>query len=591
MAKRTDVSIESKKFSVTPGDTVHTIANVINSGDTLGQFTFRIEGLDSDWYNLPVSSTTLFPNDEEKLTVSLHPPRTERTKPGLYPFSLVIDSQENPDDTEQVALTLEVRDIPELQFELVPQQITGKKGIYKVVASNPGDRAAGAQLRVTDYDRIMRYNLQPAEISVPGGGSAEATLEVKLRWQHFFHGNKEYSFTILAEEPGSGKVNSLNGKLLKKQSKVRMPFKISTPTRIRPQQLPPDISRFEAITEDKRRYKLIWTVEHASEVMLDDEMTESQGTLEVNPVEVTSYTLTANNKRGTVSRTVVVEPLPVPKEKFSDRILVLMVPNSLSVNAGSEPVEANVEIQNIGSIVDKFSLEIEGIPRSWYSLSVPMVALMPHAKDSIQISFHPPKTEGVISDKYLFAVKVSSQSLPDDCASVTGHLEILPSVNYSVSLKPYRILCRRKCTFQVQIANKDVTEAGLFIDVIDTENGLRFKLESDSPVIPPWQTVNVPMLVRPKRNSLIGDIKRYDISLTATTAEGLIQLARCQMDHKPFLSSWRPIFRTIKYVVIIGVAGFAIYYIIRMGGGWSSLVRDPQAWIDGTFRHIRGWFY
>jgi hypothetical protein len=55
-----DVSIEPKSFTVTPGDTFQTTAIIQNSGDKLGQFNFRIEGLDSDWYNLPVSSTTLF---------------------------------------------------------------------------------------------------------------------------------------------------------------------------------------------------------------------------------------------------------------------------------------------------------------------------------------------------------------------------------------------------------------------------------------------------------------------------------------------------------------------------------------------------
>jgi len=110
-------------------------------------------------------------------------------------------------------------------------------------------------------------------------------------------------------------------------------------------------------------------------------------------------------------------------------------------------------------------------------------------------------------------------------------------------------------------------------------------------VISPWQTVDIPMLVKTKRNSLIGDIKRYDINLTATTSDGYMQVARCQMDHKPLLSSWRPILRTIKYVAIVGVAGFAVYYLIHLGGGWSSLVRDPQTWINGTIRHLRGWFY
>jgi len=591
MSNRTDVSVESKNISVTPGETVRTSAPIRNSGDAQAQFTFRIEGLNSDWYNLPVSSTTLFPRDEEELAFSLHPPKDESTKPGLYPFTLVIDCRQNPGASERIAFTLEVRDIPEPQLELAPRRFTGNKGVYRVTVSNPGDRTVVVRLRVTGSDTVMRCTLQPESVTVPAGGSAESTLEVGLRWRRFFSSRQEYSFTILAEQAGSDRVKSVAGELVRKKRRMRLPSGLSSPAPLRRRKEPPDITCFEAVTEDRRRYRLNWSVEQAREVKLDDEEVELQGFREMVPAEVTTYVLTAVNKHGYRSKTVEVEPLPAPEEKYSDRVLVMVTPDSLSVTAGSEPVEAAVEVRNIGSIVDKFSVEVEGIPRSWYSLSAPEVALMPHAGEDIQLAFHPPKAEGVVSGTYPFAVTVRSQSIPDDSASAVGRLEILPSVDYSVSLKPYRVLSRRKCTFQVHIVSKDVTEAGLFIDVIDAENGLRFKLENDSPVIPPWQTVDIPMLVKPKRNSLIGDIKRYDINLTATTAEGYIQLARCQMDHKPFLSSWRPIFRTVKYIVFVGVAGFAVWYLIRLGGGWSSLTSDPQTWIDGTIRHLRGWFY
>jgi hypothetical protein len=268
-----------------------------------------------------------------------------------------------------------------------------------------------------------------------------------------------------------------------------------------------------------------------------------------------------------------------------------MEPNALKVAAGMEPVEATLDVQNTGSIVDKFSLEIDGLVGNWYSFSAPSVALMPHTKEQVQIYFHPPKVPGVKSGSYPLAVTLRSQSIPQDSTSVSAQLEILPSVTYGISIKPYRKLCRRKCTFQIQITNRDVSDSVLFVDVTDIENGLRFQVENDSPVVPPWQTVDIPMIARPRRNSIIGDLKRYDVSVNATTAEGLTQLARCQIDHKPFLSSWRPVLRFIKFIFIIGIIGLVVYYVIRLGGGWSSLVRDPQSWLDGTIRHIRGWFY
>ncbi len=592
MPNTSDVLIEPKILSVIPGESVQTTATVKNSGNTVSQFTFRIDGLDLDWYHLPVSSMTLFPNDAEKLLITFHPPRTEKARPGLYNCHLIINSQENPGNPEVISLALEVKAIPELKLKIAPEQITGKKGIYKIIARNESEGSVVLHLQVTNHDAILLVNLSHADLSVPGNGTAEANLEAILRWPYVFRRKKKFDFTVEARQTGSDKIITVNGQLLKSPEEKPAPVEPSPPPRqIRPSTGLPEITRFEAITQNNRKYSLSWAVERAKEVRLEDIKVRFQGDSEVSPAKPTSYTLTASNKLGTVSRTVNIEPPPVPREKFSDRILALMEPSVLKVAAGVEIAGATLEIQNTGSIVDKFSLEIEGLPGNWYSFSSPSVALMPHAKEQVQVSFHPPKVPGVASGSYPFAVTLRSQSLPQDSASVTAQLEILPSVNYVVSVKPYRKLCRRKCTLQIQITNKDVSDALLFLDVTDIENGLRFQVENDSPVVPPWQTVDIPTTARPRRNPIIGDLKRYDVSVTTTTAEGQTQLARCQIDHKPFLSSWRPVLRTIKYVFIIGIVGLAAYYIIHLGGGWSSLVSDPQTWLDGTIRHIRGWFY
>jgi hypothetical protein len=592
MPNTPDVLIEPKILSVIPGETVQTTATVKNSGNTVSQFTFRIDGLDPAWYHLPVSSVTLFPNDEEKLLITFHPPRTEKVKPGLYNFQLIIISQENLNNSEDIPLTLDVKAIPELKLEITPEQITGQRGRYKIIARNEGESSVTLHLLATSHDAILRVDLLPTDLSVPGGGSAESNLEAKFRWSHIIHRKKQYDFTVVARQTGSDEIKTVNGQLLKSSKKTPAPVEpLPPPPQIRRSTKLPEVTRFEAITENNRKYSLIWAVERAKEVRLEDIKVGYKGDSDVSPGKPTSYTLTASNKHGTISRTVNIEPPQIPREKFSDRILALMEPNALKVAAGMEPVEATLDVQNTGSIVDKFSLEIDGLVGNWYSFSAPSVALMPHTKEQVQIYFHPPKVPGVKSGSYPLAVTLRSQSIPQDSTSVSAQLEILPSVTYGISIKPYRKLCRRKCTFQIQITNRDVSDSVLFVDVTDIENGLRFQVENDSPVVPPWQTVDIPMIARPRRNSIIGDLKRYDVSVNATTAEGLTQLARCQIDHKPFLSSWRPVLRFIKFIFIIGIIGLVVYYVIRLGGGWSSLVRDPQSWLDGTIRHIRGWFY
>jgi uncharacterized membrane protein len=250
------------------------------------------------------------------------------------------------------------------------------------------------------------------------------------------------------------------------------------------------------------------------------------------------------------------------------------------------PAIATLEIQNLGEIVDKFSTEIEQLAESWYSRSASSIALMPQHTGQVQISFHPPKTKGVQSGTYPFALAVRSQSIQEESTIVRGQLEILPSVEFTVNVSPMRVSCRRKGAFRINLANRGVSNVDVFIEANDYEEGLRFRIKNKSPVVAAWQTIEVPMIAKPKRGSIVGERKRYDITVTTRTADGNSQSARCEMHHRPFIGSWRPIRNIIILVVIV----FAVHYFVGLGGGWKDLFTSPQEWLYTTIRHIRGWF-
>jgi len=351
----------------------------------------------------------------------------------------------------------------------------------------------------------------------------------------------------------------------------------------------PTIVSFTVCTEneDNGKYKLIWSVRQATAVKLDDVEIDPQGEQEVSPATATSYILTASNRYGSVSRTVDIKPIVVPAEKVSDQIRVLMSPTELEVSAGGMPAITTLEIQNLGEIVDKFSTEIEGLVQSWYSRSASSIALMPQDTDHVQISFHPPKTKGVQSGTYPFALVVRSQSIQEETTIVRGELEILPSVEFTVNVAPMRVSCRRKGNFRINFTNRGVSNVDVFLEATDYEEGLRFRIKNKSPIVAAWQTIEVPMIAKPKRGSIVGERKRYDISVTARTADGNSQSARCEMHQRPLIGSWQP----IKNIIILVVIALVVNYAVGLGGGWNDLLTSPQEWLYETIQHVRGWFF
>ena len=571
------VSVAPTAFVLSFGDVAEANATVRNNGQNVDQFIFSIEGLNPDWYNLSNSSVALFPNDQENLKIFIHPTKSDESTAGSYTFRLVVASKNSPKIKASVELRLDMKVVPELRLEVTPQRIIGRKGTYKIIAVNPGDTTATMQLEAADDDAILHYKLRPARLTVPGGGRSESLMEVKLGWTDFFIGERECDFYVMAILADSGEVKTVSGQL------AITPWAPHIP--LLPLTQPPSIASFVVDTRDKRKFKLEWLVRQATEVKLDDVDVSQQGEREVSPTRATTYLLSASNKYGKVSQTVNVYPVVVPERKTSDRIRVLMLLTELKANAGGTLIPLAVEVQNMGDIVDKFSVQIEGLEESWYTRSASSLALMPRATGQVQVSFHPPKIKGVQSGTYPFAVAVRSQSRSEECTIVISQLKVLPSVDFTMKVAPIRLSCRRKGCFRVNLVNRGVSSAEIFIEATDSEEGLRLRLKNKKPIVDAWQTTEVQMVAKPKRNSIVGEMKRYDITVTAKSTEGDPQLVHCELHHRPFINSWRP----IKALIIIIIIAFVVNYIAGFGGGWSDLFTNPQEWLYEVIRHVRGW--
>ncbi len=587
MLDKIEVTIAPTTFALAAGDTVETTATIRNLGQSVDQLTLSIEGLDSGWYTLPVSSVALFPNDQDSLKIILHPPKTAETRGGSYPFRINVVSQENPDEKSTVDLTVEIQALPEVELSISPQTISGRKGTYQIVANNPGGSEATLRLTASDARRILQYDLHPESLTVPGGGRSEATLEVRPGWLTlFFGGEKKIDFQVLAALPEAEEGKPINGQLVyipwyKTLPRIRLPWM----TR------PPAISAFKATTDDKREFNLSWSVKRATEVKLDDEDVDSRGESLVHPAETTKYALTASNKYGSASQTLEVHPLPLPQAKASERIRASLSPTALQVQAGVIPVQATLQIQNLGDIVDKFLIEIEGLDETWYSRSASSIALMPQATDQVQITFQPPKKKGVKAKEYPFVVTVRSQSTPEEATSIVAQLEVLPAVDFKLGIHPYRVSCRKKGTFRIRLANTGVSNINFTLDATDLDEGLRFRFKTDNPEVTSWNTVEVPMIAKPKRGSGVGEKKRYDISVTAIAGEGNMQTINCELYHSPFIGSWRPILRAIRIIFFIAIIVAVVYFVLKWGGGWQTLTSSPQTWLNNLIHTVEGWFF
>jgi hypothetical protein len=588
MSERIELVATPVKLTVSPGESAECAIALRNRGKTVDQITIAVEGIDPGWYNLPVSSVALFPNDQDNVKLIVRLPETIESRDTVFNIKVKATSQESPGDITSAGIVLEIKTAARLEVAISPESVSGRKGTYQVSIINPDAREARISLKAASAQRRLRLDLQPDSLTVPGGGRSEAVLNARLNWIAVILGGKAYQFKLEVEQTGGVRGESIvrDGQL------VNVPwYRVFSRIRLPWFSRPPVIKSFEATTENKRDFKLKWMTQRAVRVQLGDAEVESQGESLVHPAETAQYVLTVTNRHGVITRTVEVRPLPVPQARISDKISLSLSPTSLKAQAGIVPAQALVQVKNLSEIVDKFIIEVEGLDETWYSRSASSIALMPQASDQVSIMFQPQKKKGVRSGIYPFGITVRSQSTAGVSATVVGQLEILPATEFKIKIRPFRTTAMRKATYQVNLANTGVSDAEITLEASDLDEGCKFQFKPSKLLLGAWNSIDVPFVIRPKKRGwIIGAIKRFDVTVTATPENGMPQTATCEFNHSPLMKSWKPIWRLIKILIALAVIIVAIYYILKLGGGWSAFRHSPGDWFDKAIKTIEGWF-
>jgi hypothetical protein len=587
MAERIELIVTPVSIKTARGEYAECSITLRNRGKTVDQITIAVEGIDPGWYTLPVSSVALFPNDQDNAKLIIRLPETIDSKATSFPFIVKAISQENPGEIAAVNVMLEIQSAPQLEVAISPEINTGWKGVYQVAVNNPDNRETRVTVKASSQQRRLRFKLQPDSLTVPAGGRAESVLNVRLSWIGLIVGGKPYQFQVTTEQTGGMQAESIT----REAQLIYIPwYRIFSRIRIPWFSRQPVIKSFAATTDNKRDFKLKWMVQRAVRIQLGDADVEGQSESLVHPAEVTSYVLTASNRHGVITRTVEIKPLPLPQAKSSDKISLSLSPLVLNVQAGIMPAQAIIQIKNLSAIVDKFTVEVEGLDETWYKRSASSIALMPQAADQVQIMFQPQKKKGVRSGIYTFGITVRSQSSAGDSATILGQLEINPETEFKIKTRPFRATATRKSTFQVSLANTGVSDANITLEAADLDEGCKFLFKPAKLLLGAWNTIEVPLIISPKKRKLIGAIKRFDVTITATPETGMPQTATCEFNHSPLLKSWKPIWRIIKIVIVVAIIIVAIYYILKLGGGWDAFKDSPKTWLDKAISTIQGWF-
>jgi uncharacterized membrane protein len=280
---------------------------------------------------------------------------------------------------------------------------------------------------------------------------------------------------------------------------------------------------------------------------------------------------------------------------MSDRIKVKLAPSSLQVNAGGEPIEASITVQNLGDIVDRFSFQLDDLDSAWYTFSESGVSLFPNDKAQVRIKFQVPKKEGIKSGAYPFNLRVSSDSNSEEYSIVQGSLEIGSLAEFHLDMNPKRVETRKSAEYRITLANSGTSDLTFNLKARDTEEGCRFWFTPQNPVVPAWQTVVVKLIGQPKRRPWLGENKPYNFTL-AVNVQGKTESKSLngELIYHPRWRSLRPLWRVLRIILILAAIAGAIYFVLWLGGGLGQLIENPGEWLSQAKETLAGfaaWFH
>lgn len=244
-----------------------------------------------------------------------------------------------------------------------------------------------------------------------------------------------------------------------------------------------------------------------------------------------------------------------PPPTSTEPIVINLTPPEVKIAAGGEPVELIAHVRNAGSTVDQYSIELENIDPSWFTIMVQSVSLFPGDSAPIPIRLHPPKGSATRAGHHTFIVRARSHADPSLLGVTKGVINVSSYAIFQIELAPKRVTGSRG-KFRLNISNGGNNEAQLELTGRDPESKLGFRFQKAAPTLQPGTKLSMPMTVRPRGLRLVGEVTKYPFAVTARPVDGTDKDAKeveGELVHQPRFKSWKmPLIFLAALLLILG---------------------------------------
>jgi len=252
---------------------------------------------------------------------------------------------------------------------------------------------------------------------------------------------------------------------------------------------------------------------------------------------------------------------------------------------GEISAQAILTVTNKSSLIERYEIQVVGIPEEWYGLSTSELRLDPGGNAQVPLRLTPRPGPGYPAGEYSFRLRVAPHRFPDSFAEVGARITIIGVPAFDARLTPAQSQGRKE-KFKLTLANIGSVPLSLWMEGSDPEGMCKFKFPPP-PNLDPGQEAVVPVWVGAQRNGLLGPPETFDFRLRVSPAGAESTAAKAfdaRFVHKPFLS-----FRFAFLALFLGLLATVVGLVINIG---PPRVTDAFTWagclIDNDYQQVKG---
>jgi len=508
-----------------PGERAVFVINLENRDQEAQSQSLLIEGLAPGWFTLDFDERRrVFPGEQRSATLLVTIP--EDASPQLHRFQVTARS-----GSEESSLFCSLEVLPpsrRAEEDLIPPERTPAPGL----------------------------SLAPAQIAWQVGGDTPQRLTLTVR--NVGSDSTEYLLRLEGLEPGW----------------YTLPATVVVPGR-EAADIQFDVRPLGQVRPGDYPFRVRATVSG-----LEDVYTEASGTVTVTPAS------TSPPQR---PRPQPAQPPPVTPRPSASPVLppelTLSPRSTFRFGPGEVATPAVITVQNKSSLIERYQIEVQGLPEEWYNLDRAEVNLQPGASVQVPLRLTPKPGPSFPAGDYPFRIRVAPHSFPESFAEIGAVITIIGVAAFDARLTPAQTQGRKE-KYKLTLVNTGAVPLSLWMEGTDPGGACKFKFPPP-PTLEPGQEAVVPVWLGARRNGLIGKPETYDFRLRVLPAGAQSAAAKsfdARLVHQPFLT---PRFAGLSLLLAALITVIGV--VLALG---TSSVSSVSAWvqcnIDDDFQEVRG---